>query len=182
MQKSIIFIFGPSGVGKSYALDLLKKQGLLHKQIDTDKAERTFAGHSFPSEWDNNFAKVDFDFFIRTLKEELKETKYNGTIVSFPTTHRFTQKNLNLLRQLDVIPMLLWGDEKNCKLAVEKRRNKKGIPLDWAGYDPKNLPTFTLYGSHEYDIFRLEAFQADGSRFSNEELEKKISDFIQKFV
>ena len=179
-MKPIIFIFGPSGVGKSYLSNLMERQNYSFIHIDTDDAKKTFASYGYPSEWDKDFSKVDFDVFVGNLIKEAKGTGYNGLIVSFPTTHIFTQEKIIFLKQLGVIPILLWGDEKKCKLAVEKRREEKKIPLDWNRYDEKNLPTFALYSCHEYDIFRFEAFKLDGSRFSDEELKKQIADFIHK--
>ncbi len=179
MHQPIIFIFGPSGVGKSHLSNLIKKQNFLYVHIDTDDTKKTFAANGFPSEWDNNFSKVNFDVFVDKLRERL-ETEYNGVVVSFPTVYRFTQENLDLLKQLGVIPVLLWGTETNCKRAAEIRINKKGKQFNLGRYDQKNLQTFQLYSRPEYDIFRLEAFRMDGSRFSDEEIKKQIDQLVYK--
>lgn len=179
-MKPTIFIFGPSGVGKSHLLELLNKQNFLCTQIDTDSEKRTFAANGFPSEWDSDFSKVDLGFFVKKLRE-CHEIEHDGVVVSFPTVYRFTQANLNLLTQMGVVPVLLWGDEANCKRAAEIRKNKKGMQFNLGRYDQKNFQTFRLYSRPEYDNFRLETFRIDGSRFSDEELKKQISDFISKF-
>jgi len=178
-SKPIIFVFGPSGVGKSYLLNLLKRQKFQLMHIE-DRGDKTFAAYGFHSEWDNDFSRVDFNIFIIRLREWLKD-KNNGIVVSFPTVCRFTSESLDLLRQMGVTPILLWGSEKNCKRSAEIRRKKKGGQFKLGRYDRNNLPTFQLYSRPEYDTYRLEAFRVDGSRFSDEELNQQIADLIRKF-
>jgi len=173
-MKPIVFIFGPSGVGKSHLYNLFEKQKFLCMQIDTDSKKRTFAANGFPSEWDTDFCKVRFDDFVGELQERLGN-EHVGFVVSFPTTHIFTLENCDLARQLGVTLVLLWGSEANCKQAAEIRINKKGGQFNLERYERKNRQTFQLYSCPEYDIFRLEVFQVDGSRFSDEELLKQIA-------
>jgi len=187
MHQPIIFIFGPSGVGKSHLSNLIKKQNFLYVHIDTDDTKKTFVANGFPSEWDNDFSKVNFDVFVGKLRERL-ETEYDGVVVSFPTSYRFTKENLDYLRKLGVIPILLWGTEENCKLSAINRMKEKGKKtgrnlnmgryLD--RYDQKNLQTFQLYSRPEYDTFKLEAFRVDGSRFLDEEIKKQIDQMAYK--
>jgi len=179
-MKPIIFIFGPSGVGKSYLFSLIKKQKFMGVHIDTDDIKRAFTSYGYPSEWDDDFTKVNFNVFMNKLQERL-EIKHDGAVVSFPTTYRFTEEKLKFLRQLGVVPILLWGSEENCKQSAEKRINKKGMQFNLSRYDQKNLQTFQLYSRPEYDIFKLEAFQVDDSRLSDEELKKQIAGFMKKF-
>jgi len=80
--------------------------------------------------------------------------------------------NLTKAMQLRAIPVLLWSSEKDCKRAAEKRRNKKDGQFNLARYDKNNSHTFKLYSRPEYDIYRLETFRADSSRFSDEELNR----------
>lgn len=178
-MKPIIFIFGPSGVGKSYLLKLFKKQRFRCVQIDTD-SKNSFAANNFPPEWDNDFSKVNLDVFVNKQRECLG-SEHTGAVISFPTTYRFTSENLNLAVQLGVIPVLFSGNEANCKQAAKTRINKKKLSFNLSRYDQKNRETFQLYSRPEYDIFRLEAFRVDGNRFSDEELKKQIADRIRKF-
>lgn len=178
--KPIIFIFGSSGVGKSCLSELIEKQKFLFMHIDTGDKEKTFASNGFPSEWDNDFSKIEFDVFVDGLRKCLG-SEHAGIIVSFPTAYRFTRDNLDVAMHLGVIPVLLWGSEENCKRAAETRINKKGGSFNLPRYDKNNKPTFQLYSRSEYDIFRLEAFRMDGSRFSNEELNEQIANHIRKF-
>jgi len=182
MYKPIVFIFGPSGVGKSFYSNLIKNEyEYLFLKIDTDNnGKNTFAAHGFPPEWDKDFLKVEFKYFLDELKKRY-EVENNGIIVSFPTTYRFTRENLNDLMKLGVIPILLWGTEENCKRAAINRIEKKGGKFNESRYDERNSQTFKLYRQSQYDIFRLEAFKNEkGSRFLREEIKTQINDFIFK--
>jgi adenylate kinase family enzyme len=187
MQKSIVFIFGPSGVGKSFYSNLIKD--FFFVPIDTDgkaKNEKTFASYGFPSEWDDDFSNVKFDVFVDRLQKYPEADKYAGIVVSFPTSYRLTRENLDFLKQLGVIPILLWGTEENCKLSainrIKEKKKKRGENLDTARYleryDKKNSDTFKLYKQSKYDIFKLETFLPDGTRFLDEEIKKQISELI----
>lgn len=182
MHQPIIFIFGPSGVGKSYLLDLMKKQNFLCKRVDTDDPKKTLAKYGFPLEWDGDdgFLKVDFDVLVSGFKKRFEVAKYDGIVVSFPTSYRFMPEKIDSLRQLGVVPVLLWGTEANCKRAAKIRREKNGKRFNERRYDEKNSQTFSLYGRHQYDIFRIETFQKDGNRFSDEEIKNKLPIFPLK--
>src|SRR6185369_15337148 len=114
--KPIIFIFGPSGVGKSHLSDLiLEVKKFLKIQIEKkDSSHRlSFYKHGFPSEWDSDFSKVDFNILVNKLRQYSKDRA--GILFSFPTDYRLTIENLELLVKLGVTPILLWASESDCK-------------------------------------------------------------------
>lgn len=173
--KPVILIFGPSGVGKSFLSSLLLKQKFLCVYIDTDSSRRTFAANGFSSDWDNDFHNVNFGHLVRELRKRL-ENGHTGAVVSFPTLYLFTAENLVEAAQLGATPVVLWGKQVDCKLAAERRINKKGGSFNLARYERLNAPTFQAYHRPEYSAFRVEAFREDGSRFRDETLLKQIVD------
>ncbi len=166
--KPIIFVLGPSGVGKSYLSEKLEKNKFLYVHIDTDRGERTFAANGFPSEWDNDFHKVDPAHLVGVLRDRL-DNKQAGAIVSFPTVHVFTPEKLVEAAQLGVTPVVLWGKQEDCVRAAEKRIKKKGKTFNLSRYEQQNGPAFRAYGRPEYDAFKVEAFREGGSRYPDEE-------------
>jgi hypothetical protein len=167
--KPIIFVLGPSGVGKSYLSKKLKEKNVVYVHIDTDRSDRTFAANGFPSEWDDDFHKVEPATLAGDLRNRLSD-KHSGAVVSFPTVHVFTPEKLVEAAQLGVTPVVLWGKQGDCVRAAELRINKKGMMFDLARYERLNKPTFEAYGRPEYDAFRVEAFrEEDGSRYLDEE-------------
>lgn len=167
-MKPIIFVLGPSGVGKTYLSEMLAKNKFLYVHIDTDKKERTFAANGFPSEWDDDFHKVDPVHLVGVLRNRLGDM-HAGAVVSFPTTCVFTSEKLVEAEQHGVTPTLLWGEQKDCIRAAEERIRKKGMPFDLPRYIRRNEPTFRAYGSPEYGTFKVKAFREDGSRYPDEE-------------
>jgi len=114
----IIFVLGPSGVGKSCLSKKLAKNKFLYVHIDTDNSERTFAANGFPSEWDDDFHKVDPVRLVGVLRDRLGD-EHAGAVVSFPTVHVFTPEKLVKAAQLGVTTVLLWGKQEDCVRAAE---------------------------------------------------------------
>ncbi len=70
-MNPIIFLLGPSGIGKSYLSKMLEKNKFLYVHIDTDSRNRTFAANGFPSKWDDDFHKVNLAYLVGELRDRL---------------------------------------------------------------------------------------------------------------
>jgi len=172
--KPILFILGPSGVGKSHVSKDLQRNGFLHVHIDTDRATRNFAANGFPREWDDDFQNVNVAYLVAVLRDRLN-TEHAGAVVSFPTVDVFTPEMLGEASELGVTPLLLWGTREHCMKAAEARIRRKGMSFNRSHYERLNEPTFLAYCGAEYDPFRVEAFRNDGSRLPDE-------DWVAKFM
>lgn len=167
-MKPIIFVFGPSGVGKSYLSKMLEESKFLYVHIDTDRSSmRTFTANGFPSEWED-YHKIDFKKLESNLRNRLDDS-HVGIIVSFPTEYVLSQKIFIEIKELGVTPLILWGTYENCVQAATKRIEKKGRKFNSDRYKKKNELAFRTYSCPEYDAFRLEAFREDGLRYPDEE-------------
>jgi hypothetical protein len=175
--KPIIFLLGPSGIGKSYLSEMLVKNKFLYVHLDTDSRKRTFAANGFPSEWDDNFLKVNLAHLVVELRDRL-DNEHTGAIVSFPTIYVFTPEKLVEAVQLGVTPVVLSGKQEDCIRAAKKRIEKKGRQFNLPRYLRLNVPTFLAYGRPEYAAFRVGAFQEDGSRYPNEKWLTRIMERI----
>jgi hypothetical protein len=162
--RPIIFVLGPSGVGKSYLSKGLEQDySFLYVQIDTDDKRKSFEANGFPSEWDKGVHRVDPAHLVTVVRSRLA-VEHAGAVVSFPTVHVFTPEKLVEAAQLGVTPVVLWGKQEDCVQAAEKRIKRKGMTFNLPRYEQLNGPAFRAYGRPEYDGFRVEAFQPDGSR------------------
>jgi hypothetical protein len=166
--KPILFVFGPSGVGKSHLSKKMASDGFLYVHIDTDSSKRSFAANGFPAEWDADFSSVKLPNLVAVLQDRLKK-EHAGAVVSFPTTHLFTPEMLAEALRLGATPLLLWGTREHCVKAAQERIRKKGYPFNASRYQRLNGPAFAAYSSSEYAPFRVDAFRDDGSRFSEDE-------------
>jgi len=175
--KPIIFIFGPSGVGKSYLSKMLQKKMFLYVHIDTDSENKSFAANGFPSEWDEDYHKVDPTHLVGILLARL-HNEHAGAIISFPTVHVFTHEKLVAAARIGVTPLVLWGKHEDCVRAAQDRIKKKGLKFNSCRYERLNEPAFRAYVCPEYDAFRIEVFQQDGSRYPDEALLARIMERI----
>ena len=160
----ILFILGPSGVGKSHVSKQLQKSGFRYVHIDTDRPTRSFEANGFPSEWDDDFRNVTIAHLVAVLRAPIERA---GTVVSFPTVDVFTPDMLDQASELGATPIVLWGTKEHCIKAAEERIRKKGKSFKRGRYERLNDPTFLAYGGREYDAFRIEAFREDDSRMTN---------------
>ena len=172
-MKPILFIFGPSGVGKSHVSRRLEKNGFLYVHIDTDRPGRSFAANGLPKGWDDDFRHVDVAHLVGVLRNQLDD-KHAGMVVSFPTVDVLTPEMLGQASELGVTPIVLSGTKEHCMQAAEARIRRKGKPFNRSRYERLNDPTFLAYGGREYDAFKIEAFREDGSRFPDEQLVANI--------
>jgi len=171
--KPVLFILGPSGVGKSHLSKHLRRNGFLYVHIDTDSTKRSFAANGLPREWDDDFQNVNVSQLVAVLRDRLKD-EHAGAVASFPTVYLFTPEMLDRASDLGVTPLLLWGTQEHCMNAAEERIRKKGMSFNRNRYERLNEPTFRAYCGREYDTFRVEAFRNDGSRFPEEEWVTRI--------
>jgi hypothetical protein len=167
--KLIIFVLGLSGVGKTYTAKALSKDySLLH--IDIDRKAGGFAKAGFPPEWDKDIARVDFAVLAAGIRGCIGD-QHQGAVLSFPTTYRFRREQLGVASTHGVGVVVLWGAIERCwDVRRERQKKNKGTTPDQAGYLRKNRPAFEMYKGAEYDEFKVEAFQIDGSRPSHETL------------
>ena len=60
--------------------------------------------------------------------------------------------------------MLLWGTEEQCKSARRSRDEIGGRPFDAARYKRSNAEAFQVYGTADFDDFRIEVFNRFGAQ------------------
>jgi len=165
--KPIIFVLGISGVGKTdTAKALSKNYSLLH--IDIDRKGGGFAKAGFPPKWDEDVARVDFALLAAGVRGCIDD-QHQGAVLSFPTKYRFRRQQLSVASTHGVGVIVLWGALERCwDVRRERQEKNKGTMPDHDDYLQKNRPTFEMYNGAEYNEFKVEAFQPDGSRPSRE--------------
>jgi shikimate kinase len=169
--EPIIFVLGPSGVGKSYVSKALKEDySFLHFDIDKKFG---FSKNGFPAEWDEDIGKINFAILESVVRSRLAAEQLAGAILSFPTAHVFSPQQLEDASLVGISTVVLWGTLERC-LAVRRVLQTKRIgrfnERDLKRYLQKNRRTFETYIRPKYAHVRVEAFQPDGSRWPRKDL------------
>ena len=169
--EPIIFILGPSGVGKSYVAKALKEDyAFLHLDIDQNHG---FERNGFPKEWDKDFSKLDCAQVATHVRTSVAAQQRNGAVLSFPTAHVFSTQQIRDASRVGISTIVIWGPQESC-LEVRRERQTKRIgrfsERDLEHYRRTNRRTFEIYARAEYAGFRVVAFRPDGSRWPREHL------------
>jgi hypothetical protein len=164
--QPILFLLGPSGVGKSWvAKGLREDYSFLHIEI-----EPGFKRNGFPTEWDENIGNIDFASLATAVRRRLNPEQ-RGAALSLRAEHVFTIQQLTTASRAGISPVVLWGTKESCLDARRVRQTQRLGRFD-AGdlkrYWQQNILTFATYARPEFDEFRVEAFQADGVRWPRE--------------
>jgi hypothetical protein len=164
--KPVIFLLGPSGVGKTFVSTGLEEDySFRHFVIH----EKSFKANGFPAEWDKDPGQIDVANLATTVRSRLAVEQHDA-ILSIPTTQVFTCQQLEAASRAGVSPVVLWGTEERC---LEARRVLQTARIGWFDehdYRRKNRRTFETYARSEYDDFRVAAFRSDGSRWPRERI------------
>lgn len=164
----IVFVLGPSGVGKSCVSEGLVEDYLfLHFDIDRNHG---FKANGFPAGWDEDLGKVDFAHLAAAVHGRLAIEQRAAAVLSFPTVHVFSLEQLEAASRSGITTVVLWGTKERCIEArrIRSRKNRVRFVLD--RYERKNRRTFETYGQSEYASLRVEAFHPDGSRWPREHI------------
>jgi hypothetical protein len=169
--EPIIFILGPSGVGKSYVSKALEEDySFLHLDIDKKCG---FNANGFPAEWDEDSCKINFANLATVVRSRLAVEQHAAAVLSFPTVHVFSPQQLEDASRVGISTVVLWGTEERCS-EVRRGRQMKRIgrfnSKDLERYQRKNRTTFETYARPEYADLRVAAFQPDGSRWPREHI------------
>lgn len=168
-ERPIIFIIGPSGVGKScVSKGIEETYSFLHIDIDQNHG---FETNGLPAEWDKDISIIDFALLAADVCDRLTVKQRDGAVLSFPTIHVFSSQQLETASLVGISTVVLWGTEEHC---IESRKARSRINRvrfnvkDQERYRRKNSRSFETYARSEYANFRIEAFRPDGSRWSLE--------------
>ena len=168
----IIFVAGPSGAGKSDVSKWVEADlGFLHRDIDI---HHPFGTYCLRREWHLFSAQRDPVPLASILCERIAEAG-NGAVLSFPSTRILTRKQVEDARSVGICTVVLWGLEELCKEARRARERASGLVLDEQRYDKSNRRAFDTYRTSEYADVGVEAFCADGLRWSREHMVSIIS-------
>lgn len=135
-MSQILFIFGPSGVGKStFAEWLVENYGFLH--INFDRWDnKGVDGKVIKNEMDKFFSDHQPTELRSVIEKNLDMRK--GAVVTFPSTVIPNISKIKMLKQSNIKTVILYGSEENCLNAFIKREKEIGRNLSkehWHKYN-----------------------------------------------
>ncbi len=156
--EPLIFIFGPSGVGKSTLGNWLAEDlGFLHLEVDCHPQDGIdLAG--IRNEWEEFCSKLDGQPLCRLLRERIRSAELRAMVVSFPSTVCFNKVFMEVLRNNKVTPLILLGSKQNCIDSFLRREASTGRGLDiehWLRYNSN----YDNFASDDLSEFRLWTFE-----------------------
>lgn len=102
-MSPILFVLGPSGVGKSEISKAFQETYLfLHMDIDQDRdSKHGFELNHFPAQWDRDITLIDFTQMANAIQRRISDQSRAGAVISVPTTHVFSSQHLEMAFSAD---------------------------------------------------------------------------------
>jgi hypothetical protein len=168
----VIFVVGPSGVGKDEVCGWIKTQyNFVHVDIDQPGH---FEAKGLQSQW-NRLKKLDPSALASALRGSASEANAVGVVISLPSDKVMMPEMGKTAEAVGIFTLVLWGPIEACKRA---RKGRDGSVKDT--YDQKNRKAFATYSLPEFADSRVEVFGADGYHLPRDQIRTLIRDRLAR--
>ena len=177
---SIIFIFGPSGVGKSeFAQYLGDKLSFYH--LETDLPDRNgILVENLKSEWSMLIKDCDAVPIRNALRNRISKLQTSGLIVSFSSVVCLSDKHLITLLQNEIAPIILFAEKHHCLCSFLQRENETKRNLD-ASHWYRHNKHFNEFGRTGIEQFRVWMYEGE-ERKTHSQLYCEIKRVIEEML
>jgi gluconate kinase len=163
MAIDIIFVLGPSGVGKSeLSSALAKKLDYEFYEIDQHPADG-IDEHKLRREWDEFWLNGRPEPFVDALRERAHAAEKKGIVLGFPSMLILKGAHLRGLSG-KVRVVYLTGTEGQCLDAFLAREQKTGRGLNALHWAENNQSVFDFLKTEEAKLHIVRAFDQNGRR------------------
>jgi len=160
----IVFLLGPSGVGKSTLGQwLAEDSALLSLEIDRFPRGDGIDAEGLRKEWDSFFSGGSPAPLVAAIRSRVAEAKAAGAVLSFPSRLVLNASRLHELRDLGVTSLVLYGTAAACLNAfLEQEKMLKRVAGDLVEFwFSQNRHSYFEFSRPEFAPFRVVAFQKD---------------------
>lgn len=171
----IVFLIGPSGVGKSdLACHVASELHFLPLELDLPDGRDGIDMEGLRAEWNLYWEGSDPDPLASALQHRIGESHCAGSILSFSSLAVPSQEQLTAARQAGISFVLMYGSGADCLRSFLEREHQLNRGLDEDHWVRHNACSYALFSSPRFDRYRLEAF-AGGKHRERAELVKEIA-------
>lgn len=157
----ILFLFGPSGAGKTTLGQwVAEDQDFLWIEIDCWPECDGIDLANLRAEWDELWNHCQAGAIGNALRARVVSKGARGAILTFPSLVVFSALQLASLKQAGIRVLVLYGTQQDCLAAFLKRERESGRNLTEEHWRRNNCDTHKRLGDPSYDPYRLTMFQA----------------------
>jgi len=171
---SILFIFGPSGVGKSsFGSHLSNHHNWLHAEIDVPNTNNVDS-HEIRHEW-GEYRNGNATPLLAKLDKRVKYLGRAGCVLTFRSTDLLLDHELQLTEKQGVVVTYLYGSAADCILSFLQREHKQGSQLGLNHWLTHNQHSYLRMSLPDLSSYRVNVFNPDGTRRHWDEISRQIS-------
>ena len=169
MKLPVLFINGPSGVGKGYISEYFARTRKW-QWFELDAYSGSGVDElGLRGEWDRVWSGEPVPF-LDEVKRRANKYRTRGAIVSLPGTCLFPPHIATALQRAGALFIFLWGTEEQCLGAFLERERGSGRRLEAGHWRRNNAGIFAFAGSPKFQGQIVNTFDANESRRAPEEI------------
>jgi hypothetical protein len=159
-HKSILFLMGPSGVGKSTLAGWIAKDlGLLHIEIDRFPEGDGIDLEGLRTEWDAFWNGRNMGPITSTLLTRASSADCSGVILSFPSGVVPSSEHLEAAEKARVRVIVLYGTGAECLGSFLRRELASGRNLSVEHWIQNNALYYARFSEPRFAAHRLLVFE-----------------------
>jgi len=173
---SIIFIFGPSGVGKSsFGGYLSNHHNWLHLEIDIPKTNDVDI-HEIKHHW-AEYRNGNATPLLAELNTRVKSLGRTGCVITFRSTDLLLNHELEFTQKQGVIVTYFYGTAADCIFSFLQREESLGSQLGLNHWLIHNQQSYLRMSLPDLSLYRINVFKPDGTRRQWDEVSRQIRSF-----
>lgn len=164
----ILFVLGPSGVGKSKFGEYLSKQHRwLHLEIDQYPNGDGIDIHNLRGPWDLFCKSKNSADLAVELRKRAKDRHRKGCVLSFPSGVVLPPEHISAAEKESIRVTYLYGSAAHCINAFLERERESGHNLGVDHWLTNNRETYLVMSRPEFERYRTHVFTIRGKHRSH---------------
>jgi shikimate kinase len=173
-NSKILFLLGPSGVGKSsFGKYLEQSQGWMHLEID-EYPNDGIDIHGLRKEWNLFYNHCNIKSLANNLHKRFIATDSANCVLTFPGNLILSHQHIKACESVIHI-CYLYGSLAHCINTFLQRERESGRNLDFNHWICNNRESYLEISKPFFESFRIHVFTHDGCHRSYDEIYADVS-------